>query len=363
MGSAQWIPGTAPSGPAGLAAKAKDSQPVVAQPLYPALATRQPSLPSASASGSSLRQEDIKTDHLGNLTFIPDHPDPAPHLNAGCTDEPPGPRMNAHPPPPPQTPPTGDEPLVPPPQEPRLMTFQPPKLRSGMEYSPPEGELVTKHVFNTVSQEWTKTQQRVRIDKYPFQEGTMRSVFYMKDLARPMGGQQDWVAKISKDPSEDSDAYFHECEMQAIVQSFAEEYNKRDPPKKVVFADIAVIQCMERESTDGRPVLFTIEPYIAGPFIKYTNNYGWINPLAPRHTPQAFSHFSYELTEGKLIVVDVQGVIVKNVDCYTDPQIHSDSSLPAFGKGDLKEEGIAKFFETHCCNDVCRRLGLQHPLT
>ena len=35
-----------------------------------------------------------------------------------------------------------------------------------------------------------------------------------------------------------------------------------------------------------------------------------------RNTPQAFSHFSYEYTEGRLMIVDIQGV----GDYYTDPR-------------------------------------------
>ncbi len=90
-------------------------------------------------------------------------------------------------------------------------------------------------------------------------------------------------------------------------------------------------------------MLFAIEPYVYGPFIaapttstrrfpfrafppylcfslslslfhgwpgdhKYTNNWGWINPGAPRHTPQAFSHFTWCYSQGRLLVADVQGV-------------------------------------------------------
>lgn len=38
-----------------------------------------------------------------------------------------------------------------------------------------------------------------------------------------------------------------------------------------------------------------------------------------RHTPQAFSHFTFERSGHELIVVDIQGV----GDLYTDPQIHT----------------------------------------
>ena len=38
-----------------------------------------------------------------------------------------------------------------------------------------------------------------------------------------------------------------------------------------------------------------------------------------RNTPQAFSHFTYELSQHSLLICDIQGV----GDMYTDPQVHT----------------------------------------
>lgn len=38
---------------------------------------------------------------------------------------------------------------------------------------------------------------------------------------------------------------------------------------------------------------------------KHNNNYGYVARHS-RNTPQAFSHFSYEYTDGKMMVVDIQ---------------------------------------------------------
>ena len=59
-----------------------------------------------------------------------------------------------------------------------------------------------------------------------------------------------------------------------------------------------------------------------GEYKKYNSNAGYIQLSKNntfRNTPQAFSHFSYEASEGKILVADIQGV----GDLYTDPQIHS----------------------------------------
>ena len=109
---------------------------------------------------------------------------------------------------------------------------------------------------------------------------------------------------------------------------------------------------------------------MAGDYKKHNNNTGFVANLnmsnderdAVRSTPQAFSHFTAALTRGEMIVVDVQGVD----DLYTDPQVHSVmlSDSEKFGVGNMNFMGIASFFSTHVCNDVCRHMGLapfSHP--
>jgi hypothetical protein len=240
------------------------------------------------------------------------------------------------------------------------MTTLPPALRSGGHLSPSDGEVVTKHTFSFATKAWTHRKIRVRVDKYPFQEGTLRSVFYMKDLSQPAGRAQDFVAKISKDPREPAESYFQDCEMQALVAFLAEEFNKLNLPKPIEYLEASVIECHDRvATTPGGRVLFAVEPYIPGTFTKYTNNYGWINPSNPRNSPQTFSHFTYYYSNGTLVVVDIQAITdEQGNDHYTDPQIHTLPGLPSFGKADLRGEGIQKFFETHECNSICQALGL-----
>ncbi|CAF4396997.1 unnamed protein product, partial [Rotaria sordida] len=56
-----------------------------------------------------------------------------------------------------------------------------------------------------------------------------------------------------------------------------------------------------------------------GNYIKYNSNSGFVCDDTLRHTPQAFSHFTFEASCHEQIVVDIQGV----GDLYTDPQIHT----------------------------------------
>lgn len=95
------------------------------------------------------------------------------------------------------------------------------------------------------------------------------------------------------------------------------------------------------------------------------------HPFAPTAQcyVQAFSHFSYRSTRGKMLVCDLQGVMSRTPlekDCagvfeLTDPSIHYRSNSgrkQVYGRTDLGMRGIRAFFETHKCNHVCRLLGL-----
>ena len=78
----------------------------------------------------------------------------------------------------------------------------------------------------------------------------------------------------------------------------------------------------------------------------------------------AFSHFTYDITDGYLLVCDLQGVCVidlkrKETLLLTDPAIHC-SKLLRFGKTNLGNLGIDKFFQKHVCNKYCHALGLKN---
>lgn len=86
--------------------------------------------------------------------------------------------------------------------------------------------------------------------------------------------------------------------------------------------------------------------------------------------PQAFSHYTYDKSKKKLMVVDLQGVYEEYDDgtsryVLTDPVIHKRKlgerkqlASWTFGRTDRGEKGMRAFFETHECNEVCRLLGL-----
>ena len=82
------------------------------------------------------------------------------------------------------------------------------------------------------------------------------------------------------------------------------------------------------QTDDGEYV--TVEEFIDGDFIKYINNDGF---LCKKHhhlmsKAECYAHFTYQKSEGKLIVLDIQG---SNQFLY-DPEIASSDLLSDDGK-------------------------------
>ncbi|CAG8481305.1 32997_t:CDS:2 [Racocetra persica] len=92
-----------------------------------------------------------------------------------------------------------------------------------------------------------------------------------------------------------------------------------------------------------------------------------INPHEPDLTTHpekaenfyAFAHFTYQYTEGCLVVYDLQGADVHNEFLLTDPVIHC-IDLLRFGTTNLGKSGIQKcFLAKHKCNDICKKLKIK----
>lgn len=79
---------------------------------------------------------------------------------------------------------------------------------------------------------------------------------------------------------------------------------------------------------------------------------------------QALSHYTYEKTRRRYLMLDVQGFKSmeggKAVYTLTDPYMQSSPKRveERTGMGDLRDKSIQQFFQEHDCSDVCRRLGL-----
>ena len=107
-------------------------------------------------------------------------------------------------------------------------------------------------------------------------------------------------------------------------------------------------------------------------FVRFSNNASWFliddeareRGIDPQHvaTVLAFSHWTQAVTGGKLILVDLEGVVTgeeggRSTILLTDPAIHC-VHLDRYGDLNRGTDGMESFFETHECNSVCAALNL-----
>jgi hypothetical protein len=110
------------------------------------------------------------------------------------------------------------------------------------------------------------------------------------------------------------------------------------------------------------------ESQIMDKFEKYNNNSGYCAPnptlSGTNHAAvQAFSHWTHTVSNERMMVVDMQGGHSAINSCFmlTDPAIHF-VDVTHFGGTNMGRPGMAKFFETHSCNEYCQYLRLVKPL-
>lgn len=124
------------------------------------------------------------------------------------------------------------------------------------------------------------------------------------------------------------------------------------------------------------------ERFLPGDFLKWNTNTGENNEspeAAHSHLDSVagfFSHYTYAVSKGRIMVVDIQGFTTKNPPSitFTDPQIHTrsfgsttddrkrDVLYQRFSVGNLGKTGMMRFFANHTCNEVCQIFDLSHPL-
>jgi vacuole morphology and inheritance protein 14 len=186
----------------------------------------------------------------------------------------------------------------------------------------------------------------------------MRYAFYAYDDML----QQNLVAKLLKVLSRgyDLDTLKKDLESVFICQHLVNEFNERVIPYVADTSSLLnFVHCFIYElPKSNRYRFYQAENHITGGYEKYNNNAGWATHGVSESAQisQAFSHFSWQLTQGFLMVVDLQGV----AGVLTDPQIHCLDNK-RFVSGNLGYEGILKFFFSHKCNKYCTELGLKHP--
>lgn len=211
--------------------------------------------------------------------------------------------------------------------------------------------------FNTDQGKWVTREVYVRLARGPFDRGYQRICYRMFEYRVPNppssdSGEENVAKFLDKGVLEpligplNKEMYFNDVKCQSEAVKYCNLFNAKKPPQPIWFSPGHVLQFLERPN---KPYS-ACEPMMEGHFVKHNNNNGHV--LSQRQTPQAYSHFTYESSGGKIVICDIQGVD----NNFTDPQVHSESS--GYGLGNQGREGIRKFLNSHTCNGVCLALGL-----
>jgi len=207
-------------------------------------------------------------------------------------------------------------------------------------------------------------QGRMQIATNPFAQGSLRYAYYGK-LASDGSQMIDVVYKelISADPKYTTlEAYKQHLETHVIAQFLADLFNQAQrkifrKPIEIVYADADIVQHMQDETK-----IYQVERRLNQKIQKWNNNCGGIDFVDYSTTLQAFSHWTYHRTAGRMMVVDLQGVKSSQGNEYllTDPAIHYDDIRRCKEtRTNFGVKGMREFFRTHVCSKVCQNLGLE----
>ncbi|XP_058522921.1 alpha-protein kinase 1 isoform X1 [Ochotona princeps] len=222
--------------------------------------------------------------------------------------------------------------------------------------------------YSKNSELWTAQETAVYLGDYLHvkKKGRQRKAFWVHYL------HQDEILGryVGKEYNEQKGLWHHftDVERQMTAQHYVTEFNKRlyeqDIPTQIFYIPSTILLILEGRTIKG---CVSVEPYMLGEFVKLSNNAKVVKTeYKATEYGLAYGHFSYEYSNHRDVVVDLQGWVTgdgKGLIYLTDPQIHSvDQKGVAtnFGK-----RGIFYFFNYQhvTCNEICHRLSLTRPST
>ena len=233
-----------------------------------------------------------------------------------------------------------------------------------LEYSTP-----TTHVHDPISSDSPFTQSLTTIiikkAKQPFSEGAQHVVYH----ARENRSGKKLVVKESKYQRALEDRrsqYLTAVQVYGLANFYAKKFNDEKPrhTPEIHFNEVKFCEQTKRVNGSIVSICYIYEEFMEGAYLKYNTNGGWVNPIVSPYSDatQAFSHYTWVKSGKQLIVCDLQGVTKGDKIFLTDPAIHSNDYMllqPKRGGNNLGPPGIKKFFESHTCNTVCKKMRLQ----
>jgi len=193
-----------------------------------------------------------------------------------------------------------------------------------------------KEVKKPVGVKWNEhSTMLMRRAPEPFGEGQSRIAFHGQLAKKKKDLNLDSSAMVMKtfkhigEGIHDRKRYLDQMEVSNIAHYLAEEYNKSSF-RPGYCAKIDIVQACVVEEEDEERELHGERRFCAevplpisttSPFTKYSNNTGYWDEDVLDESLLRFTLFTYQITDGYLLVSDLQGVKYKNRFMLTDPAI------------------------------------------
>eukprot|EP00934_Nitzschia_sp_Nitz4_P005187 Nitzschia sp. Nitz4//scaffold183_size43938//3017//3832//NITZ4_007263-RA/size43938-processed-gene-0.48-mRNA-1//1//CDS//3329539593//5177//frame0 len=201
------------------------------------------------------------------------------------------------------------------------------------------------------------TSHDVRIENRVIGDGTFRVCLAGTFVGGNRNNQEAACKRFKPEFREMEDEFFSkDFQIADKVIEIATEWNEICPRNKEILVNRGNIH-----QSNSR-IKYLVEPLIRY-YEKFTSNTGWIGDKGDWEVRcmEAFSHFSYEYSDGGILICDIQGRYRDNRR-YRGGKSRFELSDPAicsrtrrYGPTDLGEKGIDLFFANHECNEFCQR--------
>lgn len=225
--------------------------------------------------------------------------------------------------------------------------------------------------FNLQRMVWSKLDKPVdfTIVKEPFASGWFRKAYKATSQIKGFD-KQTWVVKkylpetlnVIEQMNETVEGHSKKVvQMHLLAKNFSDQLAKEVKEVKCEEEFGPTLHYQDIYLGKLNQEFVTIEKYIPGSFIKYMNNTEQLcvdggNEYAQK--AECLSHFSFIKSQGKLMVMDIQGCGEK----LYDPEIASSDLIQEgevlFCAGNLSRKAIDNFIIMHTCNKYCKMLKL-----
>lgn len=182
---------------------------------------------------------------------------------------------------------------------------------------------------------------QVTIDEEPFEQGTSMYCFSgIEVTAESLIPKVFKMFKVNLEKKEKEKEAKLCVRIQHISKILAKEYRKENPNLIISFNELKFIEIQSEKKE-----IYLMDEFLNGDYMKFSNNE--FAKFGDHYDLIEFSHWTYDRTSKKMMIVDLQGLEIETKKVYqlTDPAIHSDDRT--FGKTDFGPTGFNRYMLTH----------------